>query len=53
VQQRFGQIAASPLGQRLGVLAETARYLPAPDSSVPKTKPVIYGLDDGPKEVHQ
>ena len=28
VQQRFGQIAASLLGQRLGTLVKAARYLP-------------------------
>jgi hypothetical protein len=31
-----------------------AKYLPARDTSVPKqTKPVIYGLDEGPKVVNQ
>ena len=54
VQQKFGSIAASPLGQDLGSLVKTARYLPTRES--PETvhsKPVIYGLDNGPKEVRQ
>jgi hypothetical protein len=46
VQQKFGQIAASPLGQGLSALVEAARYLPVRDQTVPKqTKPIIYGLD--------
>jgi hypothetical protein len=49
--QRFGQIATSPLGQRLGALIKSARYLPVRDTSTTvHTKPVIYGLDDGPRE---
>ncbi len=53
IQQKFAQIIASPVGQRLGMLVEAARYLPVPDTNVPKqTKPVIYGLDDGPKTVN-
>jgi hypothetical protein len=51
--QQFGQIAASPLGQHVGALLPVARNLPMRDTTVPKrTKPVIYGLDGGPKEVH-
>jgi hypothetical protein len=54
VQQKFAPIAASPLGQRLAALIKAAQYLPAGDSTVPKhTKPMIYGLDGGPKEVNQ
>jgi hypothetical protein len=54
VQQRFGQIAASPAGKQLSALVAAAKYIPARDTSVPKqTKPVIYGLDDGPKVVNQ
>jgi hypothetical protein len=54
VQQKFGQIAASPVGQRLAGLVKAARYLPAHDTTVPRRpKPVIYGLDGGPKEVNQ
>jgi len=50
--QSFGQIAVSPLGQRLGVLIKSARYLPVRDTAATvHTKPVIYGLDDGPREV--
>ncbi len=52
VEQRFGQTAASPLGQRLAALVKAARYLPVRDTTVPRqTKAVIYGLDGGPKEV--
>jgi hypothetical protein len=56
VEQKFGLIAAGPVGQRLGALLQAARYLPAHEStpSSPKaTKPVIYGLDGGPREVNQ
>ncbi len=53
-QQRFGQIAASPLGQSLAALVKASRYLPARDTTVPRpARPVIYGLDGGPKEVNQ
>jgi len=46
------QFAATPLGQRLGgVLVQVARYLPARDLSAGQTRPVIYGLDSGPREV--
>jgi hypothetical protein len=46
VQQKLGEIAASPLGQGLAALVEAARYLPVRDNTVPKqTKPIIYGLD--------
>jgi hypothetical protein len=48
------QIAASLLGQRLGVLIKSARFLPVRDTATTMhAKPVIYGLDDGPKEVSQ
>jgi hypothetical protein len=54
VQQKFGQIVASPLGQGLAALVESARYLPVRESPIQKrTKPMIYGLDGGPKEVNQ
>jgi hypothetical protein len=54
VQQKFASIAAGPLGQQLSGLIAAAKYLPARDTTVPKqTKPVIYGLDDGPKVVNQ
>ena len=54
VQQKFGQIAGGPLGQQLAALIQAARYLPARDTTVPRqTKPVIYGLDGGPREVNQ
>ncbi len=50
-QQAFSQIAASPLGQRLANLVQVARYLPAREVAN-QNKPVIYGLDDGPKVVN-
>ena len=54
VQLAFGQITASPLGQRLAALVKAARCLPIHDATAkPRTKPMIYGLDDGPKEVKQ
>jgi hypothetical protein len=54
VRQKFGQIAESPLGGGLAALVEAARYLPVRDNAVPKqTKPIIYGLDGGPREVNQ
>jgi hypothetical protein len=54
VPQKLGLIALSPLGQRLATLVTAARYLPVRDTTLPKqAKPVIYGLDDGPKEVNQ
>jgi hypothetical protein len=53
VQQKFGQIAAGPLGERLAALVGAARYLPMRDTSVPRqTRPVIYGLDGGPRVVN-
>jgi hypothetical protein len=51
-QQKFGQIVASPLGQRLAALVAAGRYLPARETTVrTQAGPVIYGLDGGPKEV--
>jgi hypothetical protein len=53
-RQSFGKIAASPLGQRLGGFIKSARDLPVRDTATTvHTKPVIYGLDDGAKEVSQ
>jgi hypothetical protein len=53
-RQSFDQIGVSPFGQRLGTLIKSARYLPVRDTATTvHTKPVIYGLDDGPKEVSQ
>ncbi len=52
-QQRVGQMASSALGQRLAALLTTGHYLPFRDITVlKKTKPVIYGLDDGPKVIN-
>jgi len=46
------QIAGSPFGRGLGALIQSARYLPVRDTATTvHTKPVIYGLDDGPREV--
>lgn len=54
VQQRAGEILASPAGERLAMLVEAARRLPARDTTASKqTKPVIYGLEGGPKVVGQ
>jgi hypothetical protein len=54
VRQKFGQIVDSPLGEGLATLVEAARYLPARDSAASRSgKPVIYGLDGGPREVNQ
>jgi hypothetical protein len=52
-QQRVGQMSSSALGQRLAALLTTGHYLPFRDITVlKKTKPVIYGLDDGPKVIN-
>ena len=52
MRESFGQIATSPFGQRLGAFIQPARYLPVRDTATTvHTKPVIFGLDDGPKEV--
>jgi hypothetical protein len=52
--QSVDQIATNPLGQRLATAVKAARYLPMLDTSGrARTKPVIYGLDSGPKEVNQ
>ncbi len=54
VQQKFGEIASGLVGERLGLVVEAARHLPARDLNLLKqTRPVIYGLDDGPKVVSQ
>ena len=53
MQQKFGPIAASPLGQRLATLIKAAQYLPAADTTAPQhAKPMIYGLEGGPKELN-
>jgi hypothetical protein len=54
LQQKFGEIVASPVGDQLSALVAAARSLPARDTTAPKqTKPVIYGLEGGPKVVGQ
>lgn len=46
------EFAASPLSASLGTIISSARYLPARDSAATvHTRPVIYGLDGGPREV--
>jgi hypothetical protein len=46
VQERFGPLAASPLGQSLAPLIKAARYLPVRNTTeTTRAKPVIYGLD--------
>jgi hypothetical protein len=46
------KIATNPLGQGLGAFVQAVRYLPVRDTATTvHTKPVIYGLDGGPKEV--
>jgi len=53
-QQKVSQLADGPLKPSLAALVEAARYLPVRDNTVPKqTKPIIYGLDGGPREVNQ
>jgi hypothetical protein len=48
--QKFGQIAASPLGQRLAAVVKAAQYLPVRVTAAPRqARPVIYGLD-GPQK---
>ena len=54
VRRGFGQIAGSPLGERLASLLMAARYLPQRGvTGAGHAKPVIYGLDSGPKEVNR
>jgi len=54
LQQKFGEVVASPFGDQLSALIAAARSLPARDTTAPKqTKPVIYGLEGGPKVVGQ
>jgi len=54
LQQKFGEVVASPVGDQLAALIGAARSLPARDTTAPKqTKPVIYGLEGGPKVVGQ
>lgn len=53
-QQKLGPIVESPAGQRLAALVQAARYLPVRITTAPdQAKPLIYGLDSGPKEVKQ
>jgi hypothetical protein len=56
MKQKFAKITASPLGQGLAALVKSAKYIPVRDPGQAKpaqTKAVIYGLDDGPKQVSQ
>jgi len=53
-QQAFAQLAGSPLGRPLAPLMKVGLNLPVRDAAaMTRTKPVIYGLDDGPKVVKQ
>ncbi|HLG99060.1 MAG TPA: hypothetical protein VKX49_22300 [Bryobacteraceae bacterium] len=52
IETRLGAMTESPLGQQLGQVLKIARSLPAPDDSTTRSKPVIYGLDNGPQEVN-
>ncbi len=52
VRQQIAQMTSGPMGQPLLALMQSAKYLPARDPAKPKqVHPVIYGLDDGPREV--
>jgi hypothetical protein len=52
IQQKFSQIATGPLGPSLTAMLDAAHYLPAREAQAPlHKKPVIYRLDDGPREV--
>jgi len=54
VEQKFDALTAGPIGEALGALLQATRYLPARQSPVPNgAKPVIYGLDGGPRVVNQ
>jgi hypothetical protein len=54
LQQKFAEFVASPAGDQMAALISAARSLPARDTTAPKqTKPVIYGLEGGPKVVGQ
>jgi hypothetical protein len=51
-RRNFTQVAKSPLGQGLGAFIQSARFIPVPDTDTTvHTKPVIYGLDGGPREL--
>jgi hypothetical protein len=53
LESRLKEIVSSPIGQRLGILVQAARKLPGRDAQPDRTRPVIYGLDGGPREVKQ
>jgi hypothetical protein len=51
-RRSFSLIALSPFGQRLAPIVNSARYLPVRDTETTvHTRPVIFGLDGGPREV--
>jgi hypothetical protein len=52
LESSLKEIVSSPLGQRLGILVKAARKLPGRDSKT-DPRPVIYGLEGGPREVKQ
>lgn len=50
----INEIATGLLGQQMATLVKAARYLPVRSTNTtPHSRPVIYGLDDGPREVKQ
>lgn len=52
-QEKLAQFAKSPLGQSLAAIVTASRYLPVRNNLQKQNKPVIYGLDDGPKVIGQ
>ncbi len=49
---KLARFTESPLGQPLASLVQAAQVLPVRESAKPRpTKPVIYGLDNGPRTV--
>jgi len=52
VQQKFAPFVSSPAGQRLAALVRAAQYLPPRPATASKAKAVIYGLDEGPREIN-
>ena len=52
VQQKFSQIVSGPLGPSLSAMIDATHYLPVRAAAAPVSKrPVIFGLDDTPREV--
>ena len=53
IERQFAGFASGPAGAQLALLVKAARYLPVPNTAGQKSRPVIYGLDDGPVVVGQ